>query len=158
MKNIVIVAPHPDDEIISCFEILSTTKDNIIIVYGQTESQERCKETAQIRDEFPVVKSLFFLNEVPPQLLNMENVFYYPDPSTESHPLHRSKGATGELYARQGLDIIFYTTNMNTPYIHEVKMCNEKERVLDKIYPSQSSLWKYEKKYILFEGRTKWLF
>ena len=34
----------------------------------------------------------------------------------------------------------------------------EKEAMLNEVYPSQSDLWKYEKKYILFEGFSQWLF
>jgi len=66
-------------------------------------------------------------------------------------------GMIGESMLRSGINIIFYNTNMNAPYIHELKDSKEKEELLNKVYPSQKSLWEYEKKYVLYEGRNKWI-
>ena len=48
---------------------------------------------------------------------------------------------------------------MNTSYIHELSDTEkrEKETLLDTFYPSQADLWKYEKKYVFFEGYVKYL-
>jgi hypothetical protein len=63
-----------------------------------------------------------------------------------------------EQIARAGFDVVFYSTIMNVPYIHEVKDPQLKETLINRVYPSQKDLWKYEKKFILFEGRCKWIF
>jgi hypothetical protein len=64
----------------------------------------------------------------------------------------------GESIARSKKDVVFYSTNMQAPYIHEVTEPDDKENILNILYPSQKSLWEYEKKYILFEGYCKWIF
>jgi hypothetical protein len=155
MGEAVIVAPHPDDEIIGCWEILNTRKC-IIIYSGMTDAKRR-EEVSNLRSNTNVSVQLF-LNTIPQTFFNKGTTFYFPDPINEVHPLHRQAGAMGESMARSGEDVIFYSTLMNVPYIHEVKTPNEKEELLNRIYPSQKSLWEYEKKFILFEGRCKWIF
>ena len=81
-----------------------------------------------------------------------ETIFYFPGPD-ELHPAHRKQAAIGEALARQGLNVIFYTTNMNVKWIKEETFPDKKKEMLDKIYPSQSDLWKYDHKYFLFEGK-----
>ena len=112
----------------------------------------------KLREEIENVKTQLFLNTIPSSLLNYNTVYYFPDPISEVHPLHRQYGNMGEAMARSGYDVIFYTTLMNVPYIHEVKDSKGKEELLNKVYPTQKSLWEYEKKFILFEGRIKWIF
>jgi len=153
----IIIAPHPDDELIGCFDIIRKKEPCMIIYGGETESKRR-EETKEVKEFFDNVVGQLFLMNVPAHLLTKENTFYFPDPIYETHPLHRYYGMLGESIARSGKDVIFYSTNMNSPYIHEVKEPDEKERYLNIIYPSQKSLWEYEKKYILFEGYCKWIF
>jgi hypothetical protein len=100
---------------------------------------------------------MFQIN-IPANLLQKENKFYFPDPSNEVHPLHRAYGFQGESMARMGLDVTFYTTLMNVPYIHEVADPGDKKMLLESCYPSQADLWKYDHKYFLFEGYYKWIF
>jgi hypothetical protein len=157
MENVIIVAPHPDDEIIGCFEILKKSS-NIIIVYHSNAEPARREEAMKLKEKYNNVKMQMFQNSVPVSLINKLNKFYFPDPIYETHPLHRELGMTGELYARNGFDVTFYNTIMNAPYIHEVDRPEVKELRLNEIYSSQKSLWKYEKKYVLFEGYCKWIF
>jgi len=158
MSETVIIAPHPDDEIIGCYDILSNEFHNPIIVYTSEIAKERQEETRKLREVFPNIKIQMYCYNIPPNLLNNSNTFYFPHPTYELHPDHRMQGSIGENLARQGIDVIFYSTNMNAPFIHEVTTPNEKLRILNEIYPSQSDLWKYDHKYFLFEGRCKWLF
>jgi hypothetical protein len=152
----IIISPHMDDEIIGCYEVIKNDKP-IIIYIGDDNSNERKNESLKLKEEVDI-KFQLYLNNIPQHFINKSNTFYFPDPSTEIHPKHRLWGNMGEQLARIGMDVIFYTTNMNTQYIKEEKDPKGKEELLNKIYPSQSNLWKYEKKYILFSGFCKWLF
>lgn len=157
-KNCIIIAPHCDDEIIGCFEVLNNTNNNVTIIYDAETDTERRKECLKLKDFFSSVKHQIFHVSFPSSYLNGEVTIYAPDPTNELHPLHREWGCLAEKLARDGNDVIFYTTNMNVPYIHEVKEWKKKEEVLNQVYPSQKDLWLYEKKYIFFEGRTQWIF
>ena len=155
--NTVIVAPHTDDEIIGCHEILKK-EESIIIIYSPNVEPSRREEAMKLKEHFSNIKVQLFQNSVPMNMINQKHKFYFPDPIYETHPLHRELGMAGELYARSGFDVTFYSTIMNAPYIHEVHMPEVKKEMLDLIYPSQSDLWKYDHKYFLFEGYCKWVF
>jgi len=155
MSDYVIIAPHMDDEIIGAYEYLITK--NPIILYTEDASKERQEEALKLKD-FVQIKAQMFLRNIPNQLLSFDNIFLVPDPYFESHPAHRSQGFIGEQLARKGHNVIFYTTNMTAPYIKEVYDPKGKEDLLNKIYPSQKFLWEYEKKYVIFEGKCKWIF
>jgi hypothetical protein len=154
-NHTIIIAPHGDDEIIGCYEVL--IKERVIIVYVGNLDDKRKVETKNLCEHFDI-KAQYYTRQIPPQLLSRENKFYFPDPIYEIHPNHRLEGMVGESFARSGFDVIFYSTNMNAPYIHEVPVPSEKEKTLNSCYPSQKSLWESEKKYILFEGYCKWIF
>ena len=154
--EIIIIAPHPDDEIIGTFEVLHSGI-NPTIIYTEPIDDIRREELTNLKDAFRI-KDQLFLRQVPGLLLKKENIFFFPDPVYELHPAHRLSGSIGESFARNGYNVVFYNTNMNAPYIHESIDPTHKENTLNKIYPSQKSLWKYEKKYILFEGYYKWCF
>lgn len=155
-NKIVIVSPHCDDELIGCYEIIEKNKDNPpVILYIGDPPKERREEAIKLR-EYTGITIQMFVNCIPPVFLNPSTTLYFPSPD-EIHPLHRMWGVQGESYLRNGLNVIFYTIDMNVKYIHEVENPNDKEELLNKIYPSQSDLWKYEKKYILFEGYQKWI-
>ncbi len=151
----VIIAPHPDDEIIGCYHHL--IKDNPIIIYDGDTDIARREETKKLRDHVEV-KVQLFQKSVPPNFMNNKTILYFPDPIYEIHPLHRQWGMIGEQIARSGFNVVFYSTNMTAPYIHEVQNVAAKESLLNTVYPSQSDLWKYEKKYVLFEGYCQWFF
>jgi len=156
----VIVAPHPDDEIIGCYKVLMESKKCMIIYDGETLIDRR-EEAMKLKDEFNLYGfGQLFLKSIPSNLMTPENTFYFPDPIYETHPLHRQWGNLGESLARTKMNVIFYTINKLTPYIQELNstQITGKEELLNKVYSSQKSLWEYEKKYILFEGYCKWIF
>ncbi len=156
MSDIIIVAPHGDDEVIGCYEVLAT-KENVIILYTEDMSNKRKEETLSLKEHCRI-KAQLYLKQVPSILMKEDNVFYFPDPINETHPAHRAQGHKGELLARDGFDVIFYSTEMNVPWKHESRYVLEKEKMMDSTYPSQSLLWEYEKKFILFEAYHKWIF
>jgi len=155
--GVVIIAPHPDDEIIGCYEIITNKELSSAVIYSDKTNGKRREEAITVR-EYTNIKLQMFQQSIPPSLLKSTNTFYFPDPIYEIHPMHRQWGLIGESMARGGFNVIFYTTTMTAPYIHEIDEPEKKEELLNKVYKSQSDLWKYEKKYVLFEGRCKWLF
>lgn len=152
----VIISPHFDDEIIGLYEVISDQKNKPIIIYMQND-EERKQEALKIRAELNNIQIQLFQNSIPSFLLNPKNTLYFPDPVYEFHPDHRYWGIQGESLFRQGLNVVFYSINMQAPYIHTVEESNKKRDLLNKIYPSQSDLWKYQHKYFIWEGRYKFL-
>lgn len=153
----IIVAPHFDDEIIGAYEILTNPLSKPIIIYMQ-EDEERKQEALKLKNHIENIQIQLFQKSIPSTFLNPKNLFYFPDPYFEFHPDHRKWGAYGEDLLRQGFrNVIFYNINMQAPYIHELKDFKGKRRLLEKIYPSQKNLWKFEAKYYLFEGYCKWI-
>jgi hypothetical protein len=154
----VIVAPHPDDELIGCFEQINNPMNHLVIIYSGDIDADRRETVLNLKKEIDHVKLQLFQQSIPPTFLNKNNRFFFPDPSYEIHPKHREWGSIGESMARQGFNVIFYNTIMNAPYIHEVNLPEDKKYLLNKVYPDQKSLWEYDHKYFLFEGYNKWIF
>lgn len=154
-KTIVIVAPHPDDEIIGCFEVVSNYKT--MILYDANTPKLRREEAMKLKDKYDISAQVF-LNTIPTPWLSMKNlILFFPDPIYETHPLHRQWGYAGEMMARSGQNVVFYNTNMTAPYIYEVNNFHEKREALE-VFKSQKNMWTWDHKYFLFEGYTKWQF
>lgn len=156
MSETVIIAPHCDDEIIGCFEVLNNEYNRPLIIYTETTTVERRLEAKKLAEVFSIGEQ-WFNPSIPTRYMKFENVFYFPG-HDELHPAHRQQAAIGELMARRGYNVIFYSTNMNVPYIKEVKNPEAKKEALEIVYPGQSDLWKYEHKFFLFEAHCKWIF
>lgn len=163
----IIFAPHADDELIGCYEIIRVG-DPCLVIYTSKMSKERKIETNKVSEYFDNLTTrcepdYYHSYGLLRMLMNEKyyEEFYFPDPFNELHPEHKMLGFHGYKAWKENdnLNIIFYSTNMNTNYLHELddNSKNMKEAALNSIYPSQSDLWKYEKKYIFFEGRIKFL-
>lgn len=151
----VIIAPHPDDEIIGLYQIMDLYKT--VVVYIGTYDNNRRERSIKLKEHFKIIGQ-FWVPDIPPSLIDTETTIYAPDPAYENHPEHRKWGMYCENMLRRGnCKVVFYTTNMNAPYIFDVKEPNKKREILETVYPDQKSLWEYDHKYFLFEGYTKWM-
>jgi len=152
MKKCVIVAPHADDEIIGCYEVMTAKNVKIHeILFG---SREALKE-AVLKEEYLDI-SMGMAEKVDFEKYPSDLILLFPDPIYEFHPMHRMWGAVGEKLLRQGKTVVFYSVNMQAPYIHEVKSPKAKRKYLNTLYPEKNSLWENDNKYFLFEGYTEW--
>lgn len=156
-KDIVIISPHYDDEVIGCFEIITNEKLKTTILYSSQDSSRR-NEAAVLREYTNIKNQVVSPQTLPPNLIDRNIIYLIPDPHFEIHPLHRQWGNIGESMVRNRLNVIFYTTSMNTPYIREVEEPEKKKEILNRVYPSQADLWKFDHKYFLWEGYCKWVF
>lgn len=154
----VILAPHPDDEIIGCFEQLINPTNNIVIIYSGDTEQSRRERALKLKEKIPNLVTQLFQQSIPQPFVSPKNKLFFPDPSYEIHPKHREWGFVGEQFARQGFNVTFYNTTMIAPYIHESKKPEDKRFLLNEVYPDQADLWKYDHRYFLFEGYNKWIF
>ena len=153
----VIISPHFDDAEIGNWEIITNPLIKPIIIYMQQNDEERKNEALKLKDMLDNIQVQLFQKTVPQMFLSPRNTLYFPDHINEFHPDHREWGFYGEELFRQGLNVIFYSINMQAPYIHKVKKSKEKKEFLDKLYPSQKDMWKYDHKYFLWEGRYRFL-
>lgn len=147
-KRVVIFAPHADDEIIGCFNILSKNTGQTTVLFN---TQAAFDEAAISSKQFGFTRGLIskwrdFMNK------RKEIHFFFPNPFTEYHPLHKSIGEYGLVFLRVGLSVYFYSTNMNTNNLIELENSEDKKNALNKCYPQKSDLWKNDWKYFLFEG------
>ena len=149
MKKYIIVAPHADDEVIGCYELLASGLVKTVMFPTRQSMEEAIPSSEHFGFD---IKSTEFIGTV---LQN--SIYLFPDPTYELHPEHRRLGSIGEELLRAGQDVIFYTTNMLSPYIHEVTDMFAKRSCLNTLYPKKADLWAYDHKYFLFEGYTKWI-
>lgn len=160
-RSIAIVAPHGDDELIGCYELivrLSEAGWKVYALYwsygepdwGQSQNRLGVEpvEAAEARKAVNAAASGGKMSW---------DWWAFPDPHFETHPLHRAVGAIGEAIHRDTGRVIFYNVNMTAPYIREVKNPSAKREMLDIYYPKKADLWTFDHKYVLFEGQTLWL-
>ncbi len=146
----IIIAPHADDEIIGCWELLHAKRVRMVVFPTEAIRQEALSTTLLFEHQVALYSDL--------QFTASDVIYMFPDHTYELHPEHRKYGAMGENLLREGLsNICFYSTNMNAPYIHVVQDPVAKLTALNYLYPNKKSLWEYDHKYYLFEGYTKWI-
>jgi hypothetical protein len=141
-----IIAPHPDDEIIGCFQLLEKCFFNKIIYLPinddlrETEVEKYCRifgwDYEILDDKYDLLK------------LNKDETYFVPS-LLDHHPDHKFVNIIMSDFKRG-----FYTTDMNTEFVKTLSK-NEQEMkkiLLNTYYPSQKSLWENDYKYFLFEG------
>lgn len=152
----VIFAPHMDDEIIGCFELLFSERVDKIYWLGAPHDiktrdkleKEFCCKAGHLGD---------FHSEDFISIWKKDVMVFVPDPFYELHPAHKAVGhAALRVYHEERIPIGLYSTNMNAPYIRELgtQMANNKKHALDLFYGDKADLWLYDHRYFLFEGRT----
>jgi len=144
----IVVAPHPDDELIGCFLMI---KRGLVdgVAYADLSNEAEWKAAVSLCEdlglEFYTVDE--FLRDRPPL-----RVLFLPSPK-ERHPLHKR---CYYLFSDYPCWVkVTYVTEMSEGVILlPPDLREEKRGMLDRYYPMKSDLWLYEHKYFLFEGYT----
>lgn len=195
MAKAIILAAHPDDELIGCFKILNMRSLVNTVIYFQQEEYSliRDAESLDCANYFRYTKVNikvtdldyrvstanamfeFYLAQVAKELQQLHDSFddldinrelvVYAHSSTDSHAHHKfvnyiAKALLGFLKANhphlaENFRLRFYSVDMATAKPLPKHMMQEKLAALDRIYPSQKSLWKNDAKYYLFESYSE---
>ena len=161
----LIIAPHPDDEVIGCWSVLQGSQ----VCYGGGTggcSEERYKEAQRVAIglNFECMGLAWGIGSLFVKVEDFKKcckggVVLAPDPHFELQPLHRQIGAVVSAFCRElALRFVSYSTSMTAPYVRELPPLTQevKRNALDKFYSSQASLWAMDHRYFLFEGLAEW--
>ena len=163
MRNAIVLAPHPDDELIGCFHVLIKTVAEVFILDVESESRElRMAEAEKLAGTLTYDIDFLSLEMLRRCLKSRpkDTIIYAPDPTFETHPDHKLMGSVGaEMLRNHKREVIFYSINMQAPYIYALPsdVATQKKNRLEEFYPSQKDLWVTDARYYLFEGYCKWL-
>lgn len=159
---IAIISPHGDDAIIGCYEVImkhTMAKDRVVILYP-----DLLRVYSSTSRELKGMGIEYYIGEGSRQFFPEHNnciaiqQYFVPDPYYEFHPAHRKWGMVGEQWLRDGkANVVFYSVNMQSPYIREVKDPEDKLALLERCFPEERSLWEHDHKYFLFEGQCQWV-
>lgn len=141
-KNIAILAPHVDDEVIGCYRLLEAGRVSDVFYYYDL-TNERKEEALRVADYFGF-NAHFETSDFPE-----DKIFYVPN-IADQHPHHKELN----LYSRS-LDCPkrYYSIDMNVKFdVLPVPVMARKLVVLHEFYPSQRKLIDKDDKYHLFES------
>jgi len=162
----IIIAPHPDDELIGCYGILQRAERVLVVLPSWATTCARGKETEAVLQKTGVLGKrhtlCFGLSAIIGKRFPTVPVVWLPDPNYETHPQHKEAFSTYSKYINGGsclfmdTSTIFglYSTQMNTPYLHELRPSASKQKEeLATLYKSQKGYFKQHNDSFFFEGR-----
>lgn len=145
-KNVIILAPHVDDEVIGCYRLLA---QGIVsdVVYFEDLTPERIEEAWAAADYFGF-NPHFGASELNTLPDRDSKTFYAPNVS-DLHPHHKYVN----VMAKRLLHSRYYSVDMNVPFdvLTEEEQEGKKQALLT-LYPSQRKLLESNDAYHLFES------
>ena len=150
----VIIAPHVDDEVIGCYELLAANSiDKVIYItdFGEV-TEPRKLEALACADRFKFKAIFCSLSEVNQHLLRNCNVYV---PSIKDlHPHHKHVNVfIHQMPCRPKVNLQFYSVEMNfAPRLLDEDVRTAKLDALTTLFPSQAALFNSDAKYWLFES------
>lgn len=145
----ILISPHPDDELIGAFSLIKRGLVDTVLYIDPSPSRFALAQKTGEALSFTV--GLLEFRQLCAYLeKNPSHTYLVPD-ILDNHLLHKAVNCVGRL---SGCKLGYYSTDMNTGYVKELSAEVKKEKLLalNKFYPDQLSLWKYDWKYFLFEG------
>lgn len=146
----IIIAPHPDDELIGCYSLL--TQGGVSDVYYLLDglSDERKKEAINLCKYFGIGCLFLSYIDMFEMVHKQENTTFFVPSMQDHHPDHKRINAIVRNSSNKGI----YSIDMNTEFISVLseQASAKKKYLLDRFYPSQAELWNKNSMYYLFEG------
>ena len=150
----IIIAPHVDDEVIGCYELLAANSiDKVIYItdFGEVTGPRKLEALkCAVRFKF---KAIFCtLADIDQHLVPNCNVYV---PSIKDlHPHHKLVNLfVHRLPCRSKLYMKFYSVEMNfAPRLLDENVREAKLDALTTLFPSQAALFNSDAKYWLFES------
>ena len=156
-KNLLILAPHVDDELIGCYTLFRLQNVNIEVHYFEELDSERRAEAEEASLELGF-KCMFAEPgaegyKVTKELIDAGNFDQVYCPSrADLHDAHRRINSEFRSRSTHFYSVDMsegsYTLSADGGYTSSW----DKLRLLNKLYPSQKALWETNAKYYLFEN------
>lgn len=150
----IIIAPHVDDEVIGCYELLAANSiDKVIYItdFGEVTGPRKLEALkCAVRFKF---KAIFCtLAEVNQHLV--PNCTLYVPSVKDLHPHHKLVNLLAHrMPCRRHIYLKFYSVEMNfAPRLLDEDVRNAKLDALTTLFPSQAALFNSDAKYWLFES------
>ncbi len=137
----VILAPHGDDEILGCFSILDQIDRIVYFTYDY-----RVENQIIVADHRYIGIHGFVANYLAD--LSYQDTLYLPS-KYDYHPLHREVRRTGLGWPGKKM---FYSVEMNTPWLEEETDPVGKRALFEKLYPGEVATISKSDKYFLFKS------
>ena len=148
MKNIVILAPHVDDEVIGCYSLFTDGYDRVKqVIYFYDLTDNRKDEAIEASKFFKFDASFDGYDAI----IDKDAILCVPNIS-DAHPHHKAVNQYAKTLSNEKL---YYSVDMNRDFV-VLDEADQKFKLtmLRQIYPSQVKLFESDAKYHLFESIT----
>jgi len=149
-KNIVIFAPHPDDEVIGCYSLLNSGKVRAVVYFYEHDDRIRRAEANHCADVFDFTPIYLTAGLDGRDVLLPTDVLLLPN-IKDSHEDHKCVNLLGK-FCFPNNDKAYYSVDMDSKVPLAEAYRRGKEATLRSVYPSQSNYLNTHAECYLFES------